>query len=170
MLKEPGDGSVLKMAPIYTTSQHVLRVLQTSISSFTKFIFLGSLTREEGEAFFWNWKEWPRLLEKMPRLRVTMGKCLIKNAILEVPRWKKAPNFSPSGILFICCSWNVSWSGLISRSLIYPENWLHAWSTTMVGWQRKRSGFGPARKFSLSMISYSHNLSILKLIFHSHDT
>ena len=36
----------------------------------------------------------------MPRLRVTTGKFLIKNAILEVPRWKKAPNFSPSFCLF----------------------------------------------------------------------
>ena len=54
------------MAQIFTTSQHVLRVLQTSISSFTKFVFLGSLTSEEGEVFseceksdpvFWG--KWP---------------------------------------------------------------------------------------------------------------
>ena len=38
------------MAKIFTTSQHVLRVLQTSISSFTKFVFLSSLAWEEGEA------------------------------------------------------------------------------------------------------------------------
>ena len=35
------------------------RVLQTSISSFTKFLFLGSLAKEEGEAssaLFWKLK------------------------------------------------------------------------------------------------------------------
>ena len=126
------------MAQIFTTSQHVLRVLQTSISSFTKFVFLGLLTRNEGEAFLGNWKEWPCLLGKMPILRVTIEKFIIKNAVLGVPGWKKAPNFPPYGILFICCSWNVSRSGPISRSLLCPENWLHACSTTMVGWQRKR--------------------------------
>ena len=115
-----------------------LLLLQTSSSSFRKFFFLGSLTREEGEAIFENWKEWPRLLGKMPRLRVAMGKFIIKNAVLRVPRWKNAPNVSPYAILFICCSSNVYQSGLISRSLLCPENWLHAWSTTMVGWQSKR--------------------------------
>ena len=39
------------MAQIFTTSQHVLRALQTSITSFTKFVFLGSLARQEGEAY-----------------------------------------------------------------------------------------------------------------------
>ena len=38
------------MAQIFTNSQHVLRVIQTSISSFTKFVFLGSQARQEGEA------------------------------------------------------------------------------------------------------------------------
>ena len=38
------------MAQIFTTSQHVLEVLQISISSFTKFVFLVSLTWEEREA------------------------------------------------------------------------------------------------------------------------
>ena len=66
----------------------------------------------------------------MPRLRVAMGKFIIKNAVLRVPRWKNAPNVSPYAILFICCSSNVYQSGLISRSLLCPENWLHAWSTT----------------------------------------
>ena len=36
------------MAHIFTIFQHVLRVLQTSVSSFTKFVFLGSLARQEG--------------------------------------------------------------------------------------------------------------------------
>ena len=48
------------MAQIFTTSQHVLRVLQTSISSFKKFVFLSSMAIEEGEgssALFWNLKE-----------------------------------------------------------------------------------------------------------------
>ena len=84
---------VISMAQIFTTFQHVLRVLQTSISSFTKFFFLDSLVREEGEAssalfFFGNWKEWPCLLRKMPKLQVSMGKFLIKKAVLGVPRWK----------------------------------------------------------------------------------
>ena len=34
----------------------------------------------------------------------------------------------------------------------------------------KRLGFGPARTFTLSMISYFQNCSILKFIFYSHDT
>ena len=38
------------MAQIFTTSQHVPRVCETSSSSFTKFVFLDSLAREEGEA------------------------------------------------------------------------------------------------------------------------
>ena len=42
------------MDQIFTTSQqdiYVLRLLQTSISSFTKFVFLGSMGREKGEAY-----------------------------------------------------------------------------------------------------------------------
>ena len=45
------------MAQIFTTSKLELRVLQTSISSFTKFVFLGSLARQDGEAcsaLFWK--------------------------------------------------------------------------------------------------------------------
>ena len=38
------------MAQIVTTSQCVPRVPQTSIGSFTKFVFLGLLARQEGEA------------------------------------------------------------------------------------------------------------------------
>ena len=60
---------------------------------------------------------------------------------------------------------------------IFPEtypvlknSWLHAWLTTMFGWQTKVLGFGPARTFTLSMISYFQNCSILKFIFYSHDT
>ena len=85
---------VISMAQIFTTFQHVLRVLQTSISSFTKFFFLDSLVREEGEDssalffFFWNWKERPCLLRKMPKLQASMGKFLIKKAVLGVPGWK----------------------------------------------------------------------------------
>ena len=57
------------MAQIFTTFQHVLRVLQTSISSFTKFFFLDSLVREEGEAssatfFFWKLKGMTLLVEE----------------------------------------------------------------------------------------------------------
>ena len=115
-----------------------LLLLQTSISSFRKFVFLGSLTREEGGGHFWKLKRVTLFVGKMPRLRVAMGIFIIKNAVLRVPRWKNAPNVSPYAILFICCSSNVYQSGLISRSLLCPENWLHAWSTTMVGWQSKR--------------------------------
>ena len=54
------------MAQIFTTSEHVLRVLQTSIISFTKFVFLGTLTREEGKAsLLENWMEWPCLSLKV---------------------------------------------------------------------------------------------------------
>ena len=48
------------MVQVFTTSQHVLRVLQTSISSFIKFIILDSLAREEEDAScspFWKLKE-----------------------------------------------------------------------------------------------------------------
>ena len=38
---------------------------------------------------------------------------------------------------------------------VLKKSWLHAWSTTMVGWQRKLLGFGPARTFTLSMILYT---------------
>ena len=54
-------------AQIFTTSRHVFGVLQTSISSFTKFVFLGSLPREEGEAssaLFWKLKGVTCLLEE----------------------------------------------------------------------------------------------------------
>ena len=83
------------MAQISTTFQHVLRVLQTSIRSFTKFVFLDSLARMEGgaSALFGNWKEWPCLLEKMLRLWVSMGKFLLKNPVLGVPTWKKPQHF-----------------------------------------------------------------------------
>ena len=57
------------------------RVLQTSIGSFTKFLFLGSLAREEGEAssaLFWKLKWVTCLLGKMPRFWVSMSKFLIK--------------------------------------------------------------------------------------------
>ena len=57
------------MAQIFTTSQHVLRILQTSISSFTKFVFLGSLTSEEGEAFSEREKSDPVFWGKCPDYR-----------------------------------------------------------------------------------------------------
>ena len=57
------------MAQIFTTSQHVLRVLQTSISSFTKFVFLGSLTSEEWEAFSEREKSDPVFWGKCPDYR-----------------------------------------------------------------------------------------------------
>ena len=72
----------------------------------------------------------------MPRLRVSMGKFFIKNAVFGEPM-KNTQIFFPWGLLFVCCSWNVSRNSLISRSLLCRENWLHAWSTTMVGWQIK---------------------------------
>ena len=57
------------MAQIFTTSQHVLRILQTSISSFTKFVFLGSLTSEEWEAFSEREKSDPVFWGKCPDYR-----------------------------------------------------------------------------------------------------
>ena len=38
--------------------------------------------------FFGNWKDWPCLLGKMPRLQGSMGKFFIKNAVLGLPMWK----------------------------------------------------------------------------------
>ena len=72
----------------------------------------------------------------MPKIRVSMGEVLIKNAVLGVPRWKTPIFFS---LLVICWSWNVSQSSLISRNLLYPENRLLAWSPSMVGWHIKRN-------------------------------
>ena len=43
----------------FSTSQNVLRVLQNFINSCTKFVFLGSLARQEGEVsctLFWKLK------------------------------------------------------------------------------------------------------------------
>ena len=57
------------MAQIFTTSQHVLRILQTSIISFTKFVFLGSLASEEGEAFSEREKSDPVFWGKCPDYR-----------------------------------------------------------------------------------------------------
>ena len=64
------------MAQIFTTSQHVLRVLQTSISSFKKFVFLGSLVTEEREgssALFWNLKEVTLVVEKNAQITGIYG-------------------------------------------------------------------------------------------------
>ena len=55
----------------------------------------------------------------------------------------------------------------LETSYALKNSWLQAWLTTMVASQRKLLGFGPARTFTLSMISYIQNL---KLILHSHDT
>ena len=77
---------------------------------------------------------------------------------------EKISKFFPTGS-FVCCSWNVSQSSLISRTLLCSEKLLvHAWSTTSVGWQRKLLDIHSFNDFILS------NLSILKLIFHSHCT
>ena len=40
----------------------------------------------------------------------------------------------------------------------------------MVGWQRKSLSFGPAKTFTLSIISYSQTTLFKILFFHSHDT
>ena len=145
----------------FTTFQHVVKVLQTYISPFAKFVFLGSLTREEGEAFFRNWKDWPCLLGKMPRLRVTIGTFFIENAVLGVPRWKEAPYFSPYMFcLFVAAE-------IFLQVAIFLEAYSvlkNAWSTTMVGWQRKRLVFWPAKTFTLPLISYSQ-ISYFKAYF-----
>ena len=96
----------------------------------------------------------------MPRLRRSMGKFLIKNAVLGVARWKNLC-LSTWDLLFVCCSWYVSRSGLSSifsrqrRFLeiysVLKKCWLHTWSTTMINWQTKCLGFGPARTFTFSI-------------------
>ena len=53
---------------------------------------------------------------------------------------------------------------------VLKNSLLHAWLTTMVGWKTKPLGFGPARTFTILMISYFQNCSILKFIFYSHGT
>ena len=58
------------MAQICTTSQHVLRVLQTSISSFTEFVYIGTLAREEEEVSLWKLNEVTLFVKKMARFRV----------------------------------------------------------------------------------------------------
>ena len=113
------------MAQIFTTSQHVLRVLQTSISSFTKSVFRGTLVREDGETSLWKLNGVTLFVRKKSQIT---GKFFIKNVVLGVPRWKK-PKFFPIRYLvyfvylvyftclFYCCSWNVYRSGLILRNL-----------------------------------------------------
>ena len=171
---------------------YVLRVLQTSIRSFTKFVFLGSLyftlcpkwdpyiletseesfgrrhkhtkivkyasrlnlprkTRRSPLLSIGNWKERPCLLEKMPRLRKSIGKFLINKAVLGVPRWKKSKFFPIRP--FVCLLQLKCFSKCPKKHLL---------------------SFRPARIFTLSIHSFNDsilsNLSILTLIFHSHAT
>ena len=96
------------------------------------------------------------MLEKMSRLRRSMGKILIKNATLGVPRWKKLKFFPMSS--FVCFySRNVSRSGLISKNFV----WLHSSWTTMVGWERKLLGFGHSKQLEHSLFQWFHALKPL---------
>ena len=68
-----------------------------------KYVSRCKLTGRRGKLpllFFGQWKEWPCLLGKMPRLQGSMCKFLIKNAVLGVSRWKN-PRFFPMR-LFVC--------------------------------------------------------------------
>ena len=71
------------MAQIFTTSQHVLRVLKTSINSFTKFVFRGTLVREEEETSLWKLNGVTLFVRKKSQIT---GKFFIKNVVLGVPR------------------------------------------------------------------------------------
>ena len=66
------------------------------LAHLQNFSFLAHWPGRKGRSpllFLGNWKEWACLLQKMAKLRVFVGKFLIKNTVLGVPRWKKRPIF-----------------------------------------------------------------------------
>ena len=107
----------------------------------------------------------------MPRLRVSMGKFLIKNAVLGEPRWK-TPNFfsHESFCLFVVAEMFLGVALFLEVYSVVKTGctpgrppWLDDKSNEMFGfWTGWNIHF-----FSDFMLS---NLSTLKFIFHSHAT
>ena len=109
----------------------VLRFLQTSVSSFTKFVFLGSLAREKGEAssaFLEIGRSDLNYCRKCPDYEN-----LWVDFTLKIQFQEQLGEKNPKLCLVCLLQLKVSRSSLISRNLLCPENvWSHAQSTTLL--------------------------------------
>ena len=85
----------------------------------------------------------------------SIGKFINKNTALGVLRWKN-PTFFPheAFCLSVAAGMFLEVALFLETYYVLKNSWLHAWSTTTVGWQRKSLGFGPVSAFTLSMNSY----------------